>query len=201
MEEIRATLSRRSSPATERVTIHISWQRRMLRREPKSVVKTKVRMRPAKRKQFLSPTPRPANGIIIDGLGIMSLDGHKHQTNGIAKWDLTHKSDQSCWWQPLLWSSSWRWQPPALEASSASAPAAKKPAHENADDSTKPSPNNDIPSMKQPEEGHKRSLSYFMEHQNRMWLGSVVAEKNCYQLDNPSPCFAWTRRWNKAWIG
>ena len=123
MEEIRATLSRRSSPATERVIIYISWQRRMPRREPKSVVKTKVRMRPAKRKQFLSPTPRSANGINIDGALSMSLDGHKHQTDGIAKWDLTHKSDLWYWWQPRLWSSSWQWQPPALEASSASAPA------------------------------------------------------------------------------
>ncbi len=74
----------------------------MPRREPKSVVKTKVRMRPAKRKQFLSPTPRSANGINIDGALSMSLDGHKQHTDGIAKWDLTHKSDLWYWWQPRL---------------------------------------------------------------------------------------------------
>ena len=126
MEEIKATLSRRSRPATERVIIYISWQIRMPRREPKSVVKTKIACAQPRESSFWSRRPPPPNGINIDGLGFMSLDGHKHQTDGIAKLDLTHKSDLWFWWQPRLSSSLWRWQPPALEPSSASAPADRK---------------------------------------------------------------------------
>ena len=125
MDEIRATLSRRRSPATERVIIYISWQMRMPRREPKSVVKTKIACAQPRESSFWGRCPTH-DGNNIDGLGLMSLDSKKPLNMGIAKWDLTHKSDLWFWWQPRLSSSLWRWQPPALELSSASAPADRK---------------------------------------------------------------------------
>ena len=155
MVEIRTTLSSKSSPATERVIIVTFWQIRMLQREPKSVMKPKIRSSPAK-------TTQPFNRSASAGKDQDWWDRH-HEPGWLeahngwhTTWDLIRKFGQWFSLPPRLWSCSWRWQPPALEASSASAPAAKQPARENADDSTKPSPNNDISSMKQPDEGHKR---------------------------------------------
>ena len=155
MVEIRATLSSKSSPATERVIIFILWQIRRARREPKSVMKPKIASSPAK-------TTQPFNRSASTWKDQDWWDRHhelgwSEAHNGWhPKWDLIRKFGQWFSLQPRLWSCSWRWHPPALEASSASAPAARKPAPENADDSTKPSPTNAIPSMQQPDKGHKR---------------------------------------------
>ena len=41
-----------------------------------------------------STAEAPALGIKIDEIAIMSLDGQKHATDGIRRWDLTQKFGQ-----------------------------------------------------------------------------------------------------------
>ena len=125
MDEIRATLSRRSSPATERVIIDTFCQRRKLCCEPKSVVKPKI-----SRDRARASIPLNQSGEV---LRIQDWwDGHhelgwaEHRADSIRRWDQTRKFGQWFSLQQRLWFCSWRWQPQVLEALSALAPAARK---------------------------------------------------------------------------
>ena len=179
MDEIRATLSSRSSPATERVIIVTFWQRRKLHCEPKSVVKPKITHVRAR-----TSIPLNQSGEVLGGQywwdGHHELGWAEHRADSLRRWDLIQKFGQWSSLQQRLWFCSWRWQPQALEASNALAPAARKPKtcsknaistsqpgrecdFKAAGQPTKSSPNNTFRSLKRPNEEHKRQHSSRIE--------------------------------------
>ena len=127
-DEMRATLSRRRKPATEKVIIVIFWQIQKPRCEAKSVVKPKFAGDRALTQLFLalSRDCKDKSSPIQMSWSAWAWR-QKWITDGIATWDLTRKFGQWFLWQQRLWSSSWRWQRQALEPLSTSATAARKP--------------------------------------------------------------------------